>query len=165
RARGRRLHLRLAYVLGHHLRVYAEFPPGDGTEADPVGLVGSDPAAGPPLGGTGPFGPLWTGPIFDGALLGALAVPNTASDPLALSRLFARWKEESGADTPFAYEPNRLAAVLELVEPPSLGRLLEELRGRGFAAARSHITASAFRTTAPREEVEAAARRVAARAT
>ncbi|MCI4345360.1 MAG: hypothetical protein L3K07_01175 [Thermoplasmata archaeon] len=154
---------RLAYVLGHHLRVYAELPPGGGAVLDPIHLVPGDPTTGPTLGGTGPFGPLWTGPIFDQEFLSTLGVPSTAAEPRPLARLLARWREEREADTPFAYEPNRVAAALGLPKPPPLGSLLEELRARGFLAARSHLTASAFRTTAPREEVEAAAREVARR--
>jgi tRNA (guanine26-N2/guanine27-N2)-dimethyltransferase len=159
REEGRGFRLRLAYVLGHHLRVYAELPQAGEGAPDPVGTVGEDASTGPPLGGRGPFGPLWTGRLFDRGLLADLAVPAGAADPQVVGRLFERWREEAEVDATFAYEPNRIAASLGLPEPPAVPKLLEQLRSRGFAAARSHITASAFRTSAPRSEVEAAARR------
>jgi tRNA (guanine26-N2/guanine27-N2)-dimethyltransferase len=157
-AQGRRVRPVLAYVLGHHVRAYAELDAGAPPDPLPVSeVLGEDPAL-PALGGPGPYGPLWTGPLADPEFVRRLDVPPSAARPVDLARLLDRFREESGADVPFAYEPNRLAAHLGLAHPPAVASLLEGLRKRGFAAGRCHLTNSAFRTRAPRAVVEEVAR-------
>ncbi|MCI4334258.1 MAG: hypothetical protein L3K04_01290 [Thermoplasmata archaeon] len=162
-ARERGLGLRpiLAYVLGHHLRVYGELAPSNSPLRPPVGEYPPAADDGPPLGAPGPYGPMWTGPLFERSFVESLEVPIGVSDPARLGQLLGRWREESAVDVPFAYEANRLAGELGLASPPPLAELLAELRSRGYGAARSHLTGSAFRTTAPRTEVTAAARETA----
>lgn len=155
--RGLAARVRLAYVLGHHLRAFVQLLPSPAPPPLPIGLLPVDPVSAPPLGGPPPFGPLWTGPILDPDLLGRLRPPGAAQEPSAFAHLLDRWRGEAEVPVPFAYEPNRVAAAAGLSSPPSLARLLDELRRRGFLAARSHLTASAFRTTAPAAEVRAAA--------
>ncbi|MFZ0831411.1 MAG: hypothetical protein WAN40_09815 [Thermoplasmata archaeon] len=150
----------LSYVHDHYVRVFLA---SHALTSQSVGnLRLGDPGqmgdAGPPIAGTGPFGPMWLGPLFDPALVVRLQVPPTAQRPEELRKFLDRLKEESTADQPFYYEPNALAAELHLREPPPLAALLAALRARGFAAARSHVRASAFRTTAPRSIVEQVAR-------
>lgn len=153
--------VRLAYVLGHHLRVYAELRPAQAPPELPIGTLPAAADDGPPLGGTPPFGPMWLGPLFDPALVHRLAVPPSAHDPAGAARLIERWRGEAAVPVPFAYEPNRVAEAAGLPSPPRLEALLGELRSRGFLAARSHLTASAFRTTASRSEVMDSARAIA----
>jgi tRNA (guanine26-N2/guanine27-N2)-dimethyltransferase len=152
--------VRLAYVLGHHLRAYVELRPASGSVSLPLGSLPSAPEAEPPLAGTPPFGPMWLGPLFDAKLLDRLEPPPSPQEPTDLAELVDRWRAEAGVPVPFAYEPNRVAAAAGLRSPPRLEALLGELRSRGFLAARSHLTASAFRTTAPYPEVRSAARAV-----
>lgn len=146
----------LAYVRDHYVRAYVRIEPGPLPEGrvGPVGAtdVGPVPRAEPA------YGPMWTGPLFDPALVGGLRVPPDAAEPRELARLLARLQEEVGADVPFYYEPNEIARRLGLAEPPPVDGLLERLRASGHRAARTHARDGAFRTTAPRPDVEAAAR-------
>lgn len=150
----------LAYAHDHYVRAYLRVRASAGgpPSPPPVALVPPEGGAWPELPPGGPYGPLWTGPLFDPGVVAALAVPASASRPGELERLLERLRAEAAADVPFYYEPNGLAESLRLAQPPSLERLLERLRASGYAAARSHIRPSAFRTTAPRPVVEAAAR-------
>lgn len=161
RSAGRGVRPVLAYVLGHHVRIYAELVDSRaGSDPKVAEIPGDDPRT-PELGGAGPFGPMWIGPLFDASLVARLQVPDSSAQPVALERLLTRFRDELAADVPFAYEPNRLAKRLGLTHPPPLTALLEGLRGRGFPAGRSHLTTSAFRTTAPRAVVDEVARSVA----
>jgi tRNA (guanine26-N2/guanine27-N2)-dimethyltransferase len=150
----------LGYVHDHYVRAYLRALPAElgaihlEEIGDPLAL---DDAL-PKIEGTGPFGPMWLGPLFDPALVRKLEVPKTAERPDELQKFLDRLREEITADRPFYYEPNSLASELHLSEPPPLSALLAALQAQGFAAARSHVRASAFRTTAPRRAVHAAAR-------
>jgi tRNA (guanine26-N2/guanine27-N2)-dimethyltransferase len=158
--RGIQLTPLLSYIHDHHVRAFVRAVPeaDGGHETPPVGDPTALGDAGPAIAGTGPFGPMWLGPLFDPAVIRALEVPSTAERPKELDRFLARLREEVAADRPFCYEPNMLASELALPEPPPLLPLLSALRARGFAAGRSHVRASAFRTTAPRVVVHEAAR-------
>jgi tRNA (guanine26-N2/guanine27-N2)-dimethyltransferase len=160
RGRGRSIRPLLAYVLDHHVRLYAEVGPAQGPERSTV--LGSDRPDLPELPGPGPFGPLWTGPLFDPEFVARLAVPPAAERPRELARLLERFAEESGVPSVLWYEGNRLAQRTGVAEPPPLGALLAELRRLGFRAARAHPHPGAFRTDAPRARVEEACRRLAA---
>ena len=145
----------LSYIHDHYVRVYLRSRPSRSLPVDVSGL-GDPLALGealPHLAGTGPFGPMWLGPLFDSDLVARLEVPVTAERPAELRKFLDRLREESTADRPFYYEPNSLASELHLAEPPALATLLEALRAKGFAAARSHVRPSAFRTWAPRSVV------------
>jgi tRNA (guanine26-N2/guanine27-N2)-dimethyltransferase len=162
RARARGLHLRprLAYVLGHHVRVYLVYDRAS-VEREPLEGVVEVPTpeyTGPPLPTGGPYGPMWIGPLFDAGLVHALTVPDGAARPVELGRLLERFREETHVDRPYFFEPNRLARAANAQEPPSLDVLRERITARGFAFARSHIRASAFRTDAPYDVVIEAVR-------
>lgn len=148
----------VAYVLDHHLRVYGTVGPPDAPP--PVALWTQPPAGLPPLSGSPPFGPFWTGPILDPAFVDRLTVPPTAARPRELGRLLDRFREESTVPTPFYFEPNEIARAGRLTHPPPLPALLDELRCLGYRAARSHMRPGAFRTDAPADRVGAAARRL-----
>lgn len=150
-----RLEPMLSYIHDHYVRVFlSSEPTGPGLVDD--ARMGDPSALGdaaPEVAGTGPYGPMWLGPLFDPALVARLEVPSTAERPEELRKFLDRLREEGTADQPFYYEPNTLASELGLPEPPPLAAVLAALRGKGFAAARSHVRASAFRTTAPRSVV------------
>jgi tRNA (guanine26-N2/guanine27-N2)-dimethyltransferase len=142
----------LSYVHDHYVRTFLRTRPAQSGSvvASKVGDPSELGLASPAISGTGPFGPMWLGPLFDADLVGRLEVPPTAERPEELRRFLDRVREESAADRPFYYEPNVLASELHLSEPPPLAALLAGLQARGFVAARSHVRPSAFRTTAPR---------------
>ena len=150
----------MSYLHDHYVRVFLRSRTSR-TDRGSDSLVG-DPRTlgegGPEIRGTGPFGPMWLGPLFDPSLVARLTVPPTSERPEELAKFLERLREESTADRPFYYEPNELASALHLPEPPPLAPLLAALRAEGFAAARSHVRPSAFRTTAPRSLVETTAR-------
>jgi tRNA (guanine26-N2/guanine27-N2)-dimethyltransferase len=159
RSRGRAVRPLLAYTRDHHVRAYLEVRSASALlPRDPVQVI--DPAtwSGPTLDGIGPFGPLWTGPLFDPALVQTMQAPPQAACPSEIPRFLERLREETEADRPFYFESNRLARELRLTAPPSLTTLLGMLRARGFRAARTHARAEGFRTDAPREVVESIAR-------
>ena len=147
----------LAYVRDHHVRAYVRVTdsrrPARANEPDPVAVI--DPATwtGPRLPPGGPYGPLWTGPLFDPVTVGALRVPTTAHDGPHLTRMIERLRGEVVADRPFFYESNTLAREEHRDRPVSPDPLIEALRAHGWAAARTHARDGAFRTTAPRSEV------------
>lgn len=150
RGEGRKISPLLAYVLGHHLRAYVRVAPSGGAEGTPS--VSEIPTAewdGPPLPAGQTFGPMWIGPILDPEFVAGMDVPPTAAERPVLSALLRRWREESEVASPLFYEPNEIARVLRLSEPPGLERMMAKLRDRGYPAARSHLRPSAFRTTAP----------------
>ncbi len=161
RRAGRRIDPRLAYVRDHHVRAYVTVRT-DGDLPDPIGRI--DPAwwDGPALGQGGPFGPLWLGPLFDRAFVAHLEVPATAEHPGKLAALLERFRDESGVDRPFYFEANELARAARLERPPGMRDLGEALRRSGYRWARTHARPSGFRTDAPRAEVEAIARGLAA---
>jgi tRNA (guanine26-N2/guanine27-N2)-dimethyltransferase len=145
----------LAYLHDHYVRVYLRSLSPDNVRGitDRLGDPNSLGEGVPVLAGVGPFGPMWLGPLFDPSLVGRLEVPRSAERPAELEKLLGRFKEESTADRPFYYEPNALASELHHYEPPSHSLLLAGLTELGYAAARSHVRPSAFRTTAPRSAV------------
>lgn len=161
-ARSRELTPVLGYVHDHYVRVYLSVRPW--SKAPGVPLPVGDPSEvpeGPEIRGSGPFGPMWLGPLFDPDLVARLAIPRTAARPRDLGRFLDRVREESRADRPFYYEPNTLASDLHLQEPPSLAAVVQAIRTEGFAAGRTHVRPSAFRTTAPRSVVQRLARGLA----
>lgn len=153
--RGRSARPILGYVHDHHVRVYLAFE--QTVDRREIGVLPDANWNGPELG-EGPFGPMWRGPLLDAAFVRSLAVPTTAADPRGLRHLIGRFTDELVADVPFYFEPNRIAHAAGMREPPRLEPLLEELRRRGFAAGRTHMRPAGFRTTAPADEVIAAAR-------
>ncbi len=160
RRAGRSMRPLLAYVGGHHVRAYVEL--GTAGSADPpVGELRRDAWDGPPLGGDGPWGPFWLGPLVDPQLAARAEVPPTAARPRELARLLERLREDAALSVPFYFEPNRLASVLGLAEPVSLDALVEALRTRGFRAGRTHVRPEGLRTDAPRAIVEAVAAELA----
>ncbi len=161
RGRGRRVRPLLAYCRDHYVRAYLVL--GERTASDPPDPVDAlDPTdfAGPELGGRGPYGPMWLGPLFDPAIVGRLDAPPTPAEPVATRRMIERLREECRVDVPFYFEPNSLARSLGLASPPSLAEIMGALRTAGFGAARTHARPEGFRTDAPRPVVEREARRL-----
>lgn len=158
RARGRTVRPLLAYVRDHHVRAYLEVAPASPGDSDPVRTVELDRWTGPELGGAGPWGPLWLGPLFDPDLVRAMQVPAAAAVPRATATFLDRLREEVTADVPFYFEANRLAAELALPMPPSLLAMISGLRARGYRAARTHARPEGFRTDAARSVVAELAR-------
>jgi tRNA (guanine26-N2/guanine27-N2)-dimethyltransferase len=153
----------LSYCRDHYVRAFVRIVADDPSEPPPpVSQV--DPARwdGPELGDGGPWGPLWLGPLFDADLVRSIAAPATSAVPRETARFLDRVREEVGADVPFYYEPNRLAAALRLSAPPALGAMIDALRAAGFGAARTHARPEGFRTDAPRGDVAAIAQRLSA---
>lgn len=152
RAGGRSVTPLLAYVGDHHLRVYVSIGP-EGPDPAPVAPIDPSEWTGPPLAGPEPIGPLWMGPLFDPELVRGLAVPAGAAHPRELGRLLDVLRGELEVDRPFFYESNEIAARLGLDRPRPVEEILAALRAHGFAAARTHARAGAFRTTATWAEV------------
>ncbi len=161
-ARGQSVHVLLGYVCGHYVRAYLEVVAGGGAPA-PIGRYDPAEGLGPSMAGSGSFGPMWTGSLFDVAFVRRLGPPATAARPRPVATLIGRFQEEAGIDGLFYYEPNELARTLHLPDPPAVGVLLDALHAAGWPAARTHVRAGGIRTPAPRAEVERAAEALRAR--
>ena len=146
----------LAYVRGHHVRAYVRWRRGLRTPA-PVGEIEPRAWAGPPLGGPGPFGPLWLGRLFEAELVERLQVPPSAQEPKEVGALLDRFRAEARVDVPFYYEPNALARQLKEARPVPLAEFERQIRAAGFGFARTHVRPEGFRTDAPRSVVESIA--------
>lgn len=149
----------LAYARDHHVRAYVELG-GPSERSDPVATIDEEHWDGPPLGGPGPFGPLWMGPLLDPELLARLRVPASAERPKEVGTFLERLRGEADVPAPFYYEPNVVAGRLGLAQPPSVASMLERLRAAGHRAARTHARPEGIRTDAPRAIVEALAREI-----
>jgi len=156
RARDRRICPIAAYVHDHHLRAVVRVTgPADGE--DPVGTIDPATFAGPPLPPGGPYGPLWTGPLFDVATVHRMVTPLEAARPREAAQWIGRFQEEAGVDAPFYYEPNEIARRLHLASPIGPDRFIAGLRSAGYPAARTHVREGAFRSPAPWTAVAALA--------
>lgn len=162
RALGRTVRPLASYVHDHHVRALVRVD-GPTETPDPVALV--DPASfpGPRLPAGAPYGPLWTGPLFDPELTSRLRAPAAAARPRELARWLERFREEAAAPGLFYYESNEIARELRLAEPLAPDRIVAALRAHGLAAARSHVRDGAIRTPAGRTEVGAIVRELAGR--
>jgi len=158
REQGRTVRPLMAYVRGHHLRVYLEVNLRTGSSpADPVGTIEAETWTGPFLGNRGPYGPMWLGPLFDPSLAARLLPPPRAARPKETEEFLARIRAEAEVDRPFYYEANELAGALGLPFPPSRAALERALAETGYRFARTHMRPEGFRTDAPRSAVESAA--------
>jgi tRNA (guanine26-N2/guanine27-N2)-dimethyltransferase len=99
-------------------------------------------------------GPMWLGRLVDGKFVGRVAA-DLASRRLRLGEdaleLLNRLVEE-GEGPPTFYDVHELAKSAG-TSPPKLAKLLEELRGRGYFASRTHFSPLGLRTDAPIDEV------------
>ena len=160
RALGRSVRPLLAYSRDHYVRAYLEV--GAGTDGlVPVDIVDPERWDGPSVGERGPYGPLWLGPLFDAPTVTAMKAPERAARPAEVGRFLDRLREEVRVDRPFYYEANVLAHHLHLRAPPGLRAVTKGLEELGFRVARTHARPEAFRTDAPRAEVEGLLHRLA----
>jgi len=150
----------LAYARDHYVRAYVEVQAGR-EDLVPVDIIDPERWTGPSVGDRGPYGPLWLGPLHDAGLVARMKVPDGAARPHDVDRFLARLQEEVRVDRPFYFEANVLAHRLHLSEPPGLSAVEAGLRHLGFRVARTHARPEAFRTDAPRAEVEELFRRLA----
>jgi tRNA (guanine26-N2/guanine27-N2)-dimethyltransferase len=155
--RSRAIHPVLAYVRGHHVRAYVELRPGP-EPTPPIREIDPSNWTGPALGTPGPYGPLWTGPLFDPTVVERLEVPPAAAQPREVAVLRERFRAECRVDVPFYFEPNSLARALGAAAPIGLEGYADALRAAGYRFARTHARPEGFRTDAPRAVVEAVAR-------
>jgi tRNA (guanine26-N2/guanine27-N2)-dimethyltransferase len=152
---GRTVRPLLAYVRGHHVRVYLELGgAGPQPAANPIALIETDTWTGPYLGERGPYGPMWLGRLFEPTLTTRFVTPATAARPRETGTFLALLREEAAVDLPFYYEANELAGALGLPYPPSRESLAGALRDQGYRFARTHMRPEGFRTDAPRAAVE-----------
>ncbi|USN45330.1 MAG: hypothetical protein H6502_04720 [Candidatus Woesearchaeota archaeon] len=89
------------------------------------------------------YGPIWTGPLKDAALIAKIDHPRTE---------FQFLKNE--LDVVGYYDTHTLASELKTGEPIKIDVLLAALKNKGFLASRTHFCLSAIKTTASRTVVE-----------
>ena len=150
----------LAYARDHYVRAYVEVRDGR-DDLVPVDIIDPERWTGPSVGDRGPYGPLWLGPLHDAGLVARMNVPDHAARVSDVERFLVRLREEATVDRPFYFEANVLAHRLHLSAPPALSTVEDGLRRLGFRVARTPARPEAFRTDAPRVEVEELFRRLA----
>jgi len=158
-ARGRTVRPVVAYVGDHHVRAYVEVRSRSASDPpSPITTIDPERWEGPPLGGRGPFGPLWVGPLLDPSFVSGLRVPGTPAEPRRITAFIDRLRSECRADAPFYYEPNEICGHERLATPLSPEVFVERLHALGYAASRTHARPEGVRTPAPRSVVFALAR-------
>ncbi len=155
---GRAIEPLIAYVGSHHVRAFVRVVPIRSVGERPIATIDETSWDGPPLGRGSPWGPLWTGPLFDPTTVDELREGPGLEHPDRVRRFLAIVREEARVVAPFTYEPNELAHRLHRSEPIAPAELVARLRRAGYVAARSHVRDGAVRSDAPRAVVEAVAR-------
>ncbi len=108
-------------------------------------------------------GPLWLGPLVDSEFcMKAKAEAAESKVPLERANKVLRLLAEEAKIGPTYYVIDRVCDRLGLPIPPREA-VVNELRDRGFTAARTHFAATALKTDASISEVEAAIESVARR--
>ncbi len=147
--RGTQIRPILAFSAEHFLRVYVMVACGSGSA-----LIGPVARAGPGrlITASGahrdPVGPLWLGPLGDGAVLRRLQP--SAWTSVASARLLSLLKSEADMP-PFFVTTDELAAG-EHHSPPRLDRFIEGLRAVGYRATRTHFHPRGIKTDAPAQD-------------
>jgi tRNA (guanine26-N2/guanine27-N2)-dimethyltransferase len=146
----------LSMAEDHYVRVFLRIEEGarraDASLAS-MGYAWPTPDGGVATGadrpsGRGPWaGPMWVGPLHDREVVAAMKVDEASSRGARFSKLKEIWMEE--ADLPPLYvDANTVASRLK-VSTPKLSSVLEELRGMGHSAGRSHTNPVGIKTDAP----------------
>lgn len=103
-------------------------------------------------------GPLWVGPMHDGAYVDTMRAEAEARGWAEAAALLRRMQAEAEAEEGGALlfyhlgEVERVVAAAELRQP-SLAALVAQLRAAGFAASPSHMEGKALKTTASLSEI------------
>jgi len=144
------IHPVLSFAAEHFLRTFLlvqngrNSPPlGHVARRRPGEFVPTPPSAADAIG------PLWTGPLHDPAVVGAL-VPSAWSLP-STARLLATLQAE--ADLPAYFVTTDELAAEARGSPPRIERFLDGLRSAGYRAARTHFHPRGVRTDAPHDEL------------
>lgn len=110
-------------------------------------------------------GPMWSGPLWDPALLAAMAAAaedRALARPRVAERDLALWQDEAAAGG-LPFDTHAIAEREGISEGAPVDHVVEELRRRGFPAGRCHLQGMYLRTPAPAKEVVAAVREAAVR--
>lgn len=108
-------------------------------------------------------GPMWSGPLWEPALLAAMAAgakDRALARPRVAERDLALWQDEAAAGG-LPFDTHAIAEREGISEGAPVDHVLAELRGRGFPAGRCHLQGMYLRTPAPAKEVVAAVREAA----
>ncbi|KAK1284801.1 hypothetical protein QJS10_CPB21g01573 [Acorus calamus] len=101
-------------------------------------------------------GPLWTGPLHDGAYVGEMLElakqwgwACTGSKGTDLDKLLNQLIDESDPLLPFGYIKLDEVSSRAKVNSPPLASMIDALRKEGYAVSRSHIASNAIKTNCP----------------
>jgi tRNA (guanine26-N2/guanine27-N2)-dimethyltransferase len=98
-------------------------------------------------------GPMWTGPLWDQALLERMAAQKRVD-----GRLLGMLRDEAAAGASGFYDLDRAGHRLAIDLPPTAD-LVARLREAGYTASRTHFTPRGLRTSAPPQVLHEALRR------
>lgn len=170
-AEGRRVHPTLAYAHAHWYAVGVRVHEAGGDAPPALGMAqicagcahralvapGTSPERCGACGGAARVaGPLWTGELWDAAVLDRMleAAPRLA---FRVEAALEGWRAEAGA--PPLYFDMHAAARRCGGSAPSIGTMRERLRAHGHDAVRTHLAKVGIKTGAPAELVLACCRR------
>ncbi|MFH1401311.1 MAG: hypothetical protein ABIH41_07380 [Nanoarchaeota archaeon] len=102
-------------------------------------------------------GPMWLGGLWDASLVERMCEVREgtlfASDR-ALAKVLETIRGESAVDAVGFVDIHEQARILKEGEMARLSPIIDAIRAKGFACARTHLSATGIRTTAPKEAVE-----------
>ncbi len=153
-------HLGITPILSHSTDHYYRTYLAVGTESDAtkrnIGYFSRDPSSlENALGGKRRdalqvAGPLWTGRLWDPHFLSTLRTRSYMSSKT--SKMLETVKSESEINIPF-HSSDEIASSLR-VHTPSVKRIVEELRERGFDSSPTHFDPKGFKTNASIEDIK-----------
>ncbi len=89
-------------------------------------------------------GPLWIGNLHDRAFLSKVKLDSGLGTSRRLEKFLHLWMDEAEAP-PFFYDVNEIASITK-TQPKPLLEIIENLKDRGYSAARTHFSPSGFKT-------------------
>lgn len=139
----------LCFYADHYFRVHLRMREGGGRAdegLEQLGFIEYDAETGrrsiSEMPGPTSYGPLWTGPLFDPAILTSMESGKDLAEPRRMEKILETWKSE--LDIPFFYDSDEISAILG-ISPPPLDAILEKL-GERSNVSRTHFSPTGFKT-------------------
>jgi tRNA (guanine26-N2/guanine27-N2)-dimethyltransferase len=146
----------LCYTTDHYIRLYVQIHNGKSAANASMMHYSSIPAKDVPLSQdtASLVGPLWRGNLQHKKAvqeIRSLASTKELHTKHQIWKLLDLLEEEAGAP-PFFYTINDLASRLK-VSPPTMQRIMEQVKNKGYIVTRTHCTPLGFKTNAPLDVV------------
>jgi tRNA (guanine26-N2/guanine27-N2)-dimethyltransferase len=97
------------------------------------------------------IGPLWIGDLHDVSLLSKIVPDPYLNTSKKIDKYLELWSEEAQMP-PYFYETDEISSLTK-TQPKPLMSMIEELKGHGFLASRTHFSPGGFKTDATISEI------------